>query len=214
LTDSDESTKFNNVKSAQQGSSKEVSDPSPEHQYSDNNELINNNEIEVTELDKKAEIIANPNEQKDRHLSVIETDIPLEKPKKGKVAKAPKKKINPTIDTSDSPKEAPLETNVSRVQNTEDVDDQNPLVKSNLITVQIFENEFLEKFLLEAYSVNKRKCDLWLELMKNFFPDKNEIISVKKLMNQFKIKKFSQNNMFDSKDEINLLHDFFKNHNQ
>jgi hypothetical protein len=211
LKDSDESTKYNNVKSAQQGSSKEVSEPSPEHQYSDNNELINNNEIEVH---KKAEIIANPNEQKDRHLSVIETDIPLDKSKKGKVAKAPKKKVNPTMDTSDSPEKAPLETNDSIVQNTEDFDDQNPIVKSNLITVEIFENEFLEKFLLEAYSVNKSKCDLWLELMKNFFPDKNEIISVKKLMYQFKIKKYSKNNMFDSKDEINLLNDFFKNYNQ
>ena len=59
-------------------------------------------------------------------------------------------------------------------------------------------------------SINKIKYDLWLELMNNFFPEKNEIISVKKIMNQFKIKKYSQKNMFDSESEIKKFKDFFK----
>ena len=50
--------------------------------------------------------------------------------------------------------------------------------------------------------------------MEKIFPDKTEVISFRKLENQFKYEPFSRNAMFDSELEIKKLKDFFKNYNQ
>lgn len=215
LKDSDDLTKNENENTDQQDSNPELSEPSTEYQNSKNNELINNNEIEGTELDKTAEIIATSNEQKDEEINNIvkDTVIPLKKSKKGKVPETSVKKINPSMSTSASPEIAPSENDDSIVQNSEVYAEQNPTVKSNVITIQIFEEAFLTDYLNSKYE-NKEKIKLWDELMRNFFPEKNEIISYKKLNSQFQIDKYSIDKMFDSESEIKKLKEFFNNYNQ
>ena len=208
-------TKNENENTDQQESNPELSEPSTEYQSSKNNELINNNEIEGTELDKTAEIIATSNEQKDDEINNIVKDpvIPLKKSKKGKVPETPLKKINPSMSTYASPEIAPSENDDSIVQNSEVDAEQNPTVKSNVITIQIFEDTFLTDFLSSKYE-NKEKIELWTKFMEKIFPYKTEVISFRKLENQFKYEPFSRNAMFDSELEIKKLKDFFKNYNQ
>ena len=117
------------------------------------------------------------------------------------------------MSTSASPEIAPSENDDSIVQNSEVYAEQNPTVKSNVITIQIFEEAFLTDYLNSKYE-NKEKIKLWDELMRNFFPEKNEIISYKKLNSQFQIDKYYIDKMFDSESEIKKLKDFFKNYNQ
>ena len=211
----DDLTKNENENTDQQDSNPELSEPSTEYQNSKNNELINNNKIEGTELDKTAEIIATSNEQKDEEINNIvkDTVIPLKKSKKGKVPETSVKKINPSMSTSASPEIAPSENDDSIVQNSEVYAEQNPTVKSNVITIQIFEEAFLTDYLNSKYE-NKEKIELWTKFMEKIFPDKTELISFGKLENQFKYEPFSRKAMFDSESEIKKLKDFFKNYNQ
>jgi hypothetical protein len=215
LKDSDDLTKNENENSDQQESNPELSEPSTEYQNSKNNELINNNEIEGTELDKKAEIIATSNNQKNDEINNLVKDpvIPLKKSKKGNLPKTPVKKINPSMSNSASPEIAPSETDDLVVQNSEDDGEQNPTVKSNVITIQIFEEVFLTDYLNSKYE-NKEKIELWTKFMEKIFPDKTELISFGKLENQFKYEPFSRKAMFDSESEIKKLKEFFKNYNQ
>jgi hypothetical protein len=215
LKDSDDLTKNVNETSDQQESNPELSEPSTEYQNSKNNELINNNEIEGTELDKKAEIIATSNNQKNDEINNLVKDpvIPLKKSKKGNLPKTPVKKINPSMSNSASPEIAPSETDDLVVQNSEDDGEQNPTVKSNVITIQIFEEVFLTDYLNSKYE-NKEKIELWTKFMEKIFPDKTELISFGKLENQFKYEPFSRKAMFDSESEIKKLKEFFKNYNQ
>jgi hypothetical protein len=215
LKDSDDLTKNENENSDQQESNPELSEPSTEYQNSKNNELINNNEIEGTELDKKAEIIATSNNQKNDEINNLVKDpvIPLKKSKKGNLPKTPVKKINPSMSNSASPEIAPSETDDLVVQNSEDDGEQNPTVKSNVITIQIFEEVFLTDYLNSKYE-NMEKIELWTKFMEKIFPDKTELISFGKLENQFKYEPFSRKAMFDSESEIKKLKEFFKNYNQ
>ncbi len=215
LKDSDDLTKKENENSDQQESNPELSEPSTEYQNSKNNELINNNEIEETELDKKAEIIATSNNQKNDEINNLVKDpvIPLKKSRKGNLPKTTVKKINPSMSNSALSEITPSETDDLVVQNSEDDGEQNPTVKSNVITIQIFEEAFLTDYLNSKYE-NKEKIELWTKFMEKIFPDKTELISFGKLENQFKYEPFSRKAMFDSESEIKKLKDFFKNYNQ
>jgi hypothetical protein len=233
LKDSDDLTKNENENTDQQESRPELSEPSTEYQNSKKNELFNNNEIEGTELDKTAEIIATSNEQKDDEINNIVKNpvIPLKKSKKGNLPKTLVKKINASMSNSASPEITPSETDDLVVQNSEDdgstefrlsakEDLEDSVTKSELeqnspdkrksITVQVFEDQFLEKFLSRDYNENKLKRELWAEFMDNLFPNKSDVISLRKLKALF-TKKYPQDKLFNSKSEFDELKSFFDN---
>jgi hypothetical protein len=215
LNNSVDSIKNDYKNSNQQERNPKLLEPSTEYQNSKNNELINNNQVEGTELDKKAEINATSKNQKNDEINNIENDpvIPLKKSKKGNLPKTPVNKINLSMDSSGYLEIAPSETNDLIVQNSEDDTEQNPTVKSNVITIQFFEEVFLTDYLNSKYE-NKEMIELWTKFMEQKFPDKTEVISFSKLESQFKYKPFSRKAMFDSESEIKKLIKFFKNYNQ
>jgi len=87
---------------------------------------------------------------------------------------------------------------------------QNSPNKRKSITVQVFEDHFLENFLSRDYNENKLKRELWAEFMDNLFPNKSEGISLRKLKTLF-TKKYPEDKLFNSKSEFDELKSFFDN---
>ena len=171
------------------------------------------------------ESIKETNEASDSKDALLDNSIDLgssnqskktSKETKAKTEKPTRKtvdKLNDQAESSDSPDIVTDQMGKPEEQSTEVNDIQNSSKGNRVITVQVFEELFLTEFLNSKYE-NKEKIELWLGLMRNFFPEKNEIISYKKLNSQFQIDKYSIDKMFDSESEIKKLKEFFKNYNQ
>lgn len=214
LKDSDDSTKNENEGSDHQETSTEVSEPSSEYQNFDYKVLDYNNQVKETESNKTAEIIDTSNVQKDNEIDSLEKEpiIPLQKIKKRKDPKMPSKRSNQSKDTSGSPDIISSETDDPIFHNSEDYSEQNPIEKSNLITVGIFVDMFLSSF-LEQFNTNKIKYKLWTDFMSEYFNESDMEISLDSLMAQMKYKPYLKESMIDSGTETNNLEEFFKNYN-
>jgi flagellar basal body P-ring protein FlgI len=136
---------------------------------------------------------------------VEDSIIPVEKSNQGKVSKKPVKKINRSIDTSASPEIVLSKTDDSIVENSEVNVEQNAIAVKRIITIQIFEDEFI----FPNYKDNKEKFDLWDELMGKFFPIKTDSVTLRSIMNQIKLRKATREGLMNTPEELATLTHFF-----
>lgn len=196
-----------------------VSEPSANYKNPDIHDLDYNsdkikdiesqNPVEIIEIkeDNSDQIIPSTNGQNDtesKHLEVTSA-ASEEKPKKRKISKKQEKEIISSKETSSSLETIPLDNENSENRNSEINIEKESSDESREITVQIFEDEFLMK----NFKENQEKLKIWADFIDRVFPDKNEIISFKKLKSKFKIKPYSNEQVLGSPGEIEKIEFFF-----
>jgi hypothetical protein len=226
LKDSDDSTKNENENSGQQESNPELSEPSTEYQNSDNIEvdkhvdkikdveLKNSDEFSENKQDNSGDINLESSGYKEveSENAEINNTIPIEKPNRGRSTKPKTPKIiqQDEISVSEMKTSNPED---SKSQTSEISTEHTAQAESTLITIQIFEEKFLDPYLSGIYE-NKEKIKLWTDFMEKKFPNKTEVISFSKLYHLFKYSSFTREAMFESEAEMELLENFFKSYNQ